>query len=57
MFLDVHSEKQLCDHLLFWIAANKERCTEDAYITLLKQVHNNAFNNQNLKNTLSSFLL
>ncbi|XP_076899936.1 BTB/POZ domain-containing protein FBL11 isoform X2 [Bidens hawaiensis] len=36
--LTVDSEKQLCDHLLVWIAANKERCTEDAYITLLKQI-------------------
>ncbi|KAI7748943.1 hypothetical protein M8C21_011096 [Ambrosia artemisiifolia] len=36
--LTVDSEKQLCDHLLVWIAANKERCTEDLCITILRQI-------------------
>ncbi|KAJ0726600.1 putative chromatin remodeling & transcription regulator BTB-POZ family [Helianthus annuus] len=36
--LTVDSEKQLCDHLLLWIDANKECCTEDLCITLLKQI-------------------
>ncbi|KAK1439449.1 hypothetical protein QVD17_05267 [Tagetes erecta] len=36
--LTVDSEKQLCDFLLAWIAANKERCTEGDCIILLKQI-------------------
>ncbi|KAK9075026.1 hypothetical protein SSX86_003345 [Deinandra increscens subsp. villosa] len=36
--LTVDSEKQLCDILLAWIVANKERCTEGVCITLLKQI-------------------
>lgn len=36
--LTVDSEKHLCGALLAWIAANKERCTEDVCIDLLKQI-------------------
>ncbi|KVH89663.1 hypothetical protein Ccrd_008344 [Cynara cardunculus var. scolymus] len=35
--LTVDSEEHLCGALLAWIAANKERCTEDVSIDLLKQ--------------------
>ncbi|XP_024986087.1 BTB/POZ domain-containing protein FBL11 isoform X3 [Cynara cardunculus var. scolymus] len=36
--LTVDSEEHLCGALLAWIAANKERCTEDVSIDLLKQI-------------------
>ncbi|KAI3695746.1 hypothetical protein L1987_78746 [Smallanthus sonchifolius] len=36
--LTVDSEKQLCNILLAWIAANKECCSVDACITLLNQI-------------------
>ncbi|KAI3707560.1 hypothetical protein L6452_26186 [Arctium lappa] len=36
--LTVDSEKHLFGALLAWVAANKERCTEDVCIDLLKQI-------------------
>ncbi|GJX35690.1 BTB/POZ domain-containing protein FBL11 isoform X1 [Tanacetum coccineum] len=36
--LTVESEKQLCDALLAWITANKEQCTEDVCVNLLKEI-------------------
>nr|XP_043614055.1 BTB/POZ domain-containing protein FBL11 [Erigeron canadensis] len=37
-YLTVDSEKQLCDAILAWITANKQQCTEDVCINLLKQI-------------------
>lgn len=36
--LTVESEKQLCDALLAWVTANKEQCTEDVCVNLLKEI-------------------
>lgn len=54
--IDILSEKQLCDSLLAWITANKQRCTEDICVNLLKQVHNNSLTFIKVLETSSTYI-